>query len=93
MPGSFRKPNALRWVYEAAKAMEHAHRRGIIHCDLKPSNLLLADDGRVVVSDFGLARSLADAASADIAGTPAYLGRSNSMRSGARLVPRRTCTD
>ena len=51
---------ALRWVAEAAEAIEYAHRMGVIHCDLKPSNLLLGSDGHLRVSDFGLARSLAD---------------------------------
>jgi eukaryotic-like serine/threonine-protein kinase len=50
---------ALRWVAEAADAIEYAHRMGVVHCDLKPSNLLLGGDGHVLVSDFGLARSLA----------------------------------
>jgi RNA polymerase sigma factor (sigma-70 family) len=50
---------ALRWVAEAADAIEYAHRAGVVHCDLKPSNLLLGRDGHVLVSDFGLARSLA----------------------------------
>jgi RNA polymerase sigma factor (sigma-70 family) len=49
---------ALRWVAEAADAIEYAHGQGVVHCDLKPSNLLLGRDGRVRVSDFGLARSL-----------------------------------
>jgi RNA polymerase sigma factor (sigma-70 family) len=49
---------ALRWVAEAADAIEYAHRMGVIHCDLKPSNLLLGNDGHVRVSDFGLARTL-----------------------------------
>jgi RNA polymerase sigma factor (sigma-70 family) len=55
------RPNVadvLRWVAEAAEAIDYAHRMGVVHCDLKPSNLLLRDDGRVLVSDFGLARSL-----------------------------------
>ncbi len=51
--------DVLRWVAEAADAIEYAHKAGIVHCDLKPSNLLLGRDGHVVVSDFGLARSLA----------------------------------
>jgi serine/threonine protein kinase len=50
---------ALRWVAEAAEAIEYAHGMGVVHCDLKPSNLLLGGDGHVRVSDFGLARSLA----------------------------------
>jgi RNA polymerase sigma factor (sigma-70 family) len=50
---------ALRWVAEAADAVEYAHGMGVIHCDLKPSNLLLGGDGHVRVSDFGLARSSA----------------------------------
>lgn len=51
--------DALRWVAEAADAIEFAHRQGIVHCDLKPSNLLLGGDGHIRVSDFGLARWLA----------------------------------
>jgi serine/threonine protein kinase len=51
---------AVEWVREAAVAIAHAHEQGIVHCDLKPSNLLLDRAGRIRVSDFGLARSLAD---------------------------------
>lgn len=50
---------AVRWVAEAAEAVEYAHRQGVIHCDLKPSNLLQGVDGRIRISDFGLAHSLA----------------------------------
>src|SRR5262249_40768306 len=49
---------ALRWVSEAADAIEHAHQQGVIHCDLKPSNLLLDRAGHIHVTDFGLGRSL-----------------------------------
>jgi RNA polymerase sigma factor (sigma-70 family) len=65
--------DALRWVGEGAEAIQHAHNHGVIHCDLKPGNLLLADDGRIVVSDFGLARTSDDLLRDDIAGTPAFL--------------------
>jgi serine/threonine-protein kinase len=64
---------ALRWVSEAADAIQHAHERGVIHCDLKPSNLLLDAAGHVRVTDFGLARSLADDGPSLHGGTVGYL--------------------
>lgn len=48
---------ALRWVAQAAAAIDFAHRQGVIHCDLKPSNLLLDTAGNVRVADFGLAQA------------------------------------
>jgi RNA polymerase sigma factor (sigma-70 family) len=71
--GPIAPPDAVRWIAEAALAIGHAHDHGVIHCDLKPANLLLAKDGRVVVSDFGLARTSENLLSGDIAGTPAFL--------------------
>jgi serine/threonine protein kinase len=56
--------------------MEYAHQQGVVHCDLKPSNLLLDAHDRVVITDFGFAHGLReaqDAAAGSIGGTMGYL--------------------
>ncbi len=53
-------------------AMEYAHSQGMLHLDLKPQNVLLTDDGRVKVTDFGLSRAMSDSKTGNC-GTPYYM--------------------
>jgi serine/threonine protein kinase len=45
-------------IADVADALQHAHQQGVTHRDIKPSNLLLSSDGRLSITDFGLARML-----------------------------------
>ena len=69
--GEFSLREILRYALEAAQALAHAHRRGVIHRDVKTDNMILTEEGSVKVTDFGLARW---AGSARITGRGSMLG-------------------
>ena len=53
---------AVKIVVAIAEGLEHAHMMGIVHCDIKPHNILITDSGRIKVTDFGIARAINTAA-------------------------------
>lgn len=72
---------AVRLVYEVLGALARCHAEGIVHRDVKPSNILIGAEGQALLADFGLAKALAEASEESVAarrssalfvGTPCY---------------------
>ncbi|MCU0864129.1 MAG: serine/threonine protein kinase, partial [Planctomycetes bacterium] len=82
----------LRIARAIAIALQHAHERGVLHRDVKPSNIMLTPDGRALLLDFGLAVADGDArltGSGSTLGTPAYMSPEQ-MRGETRSVDGRS---
>jgi serine/threonine-protein kinase len=71
--GALPVEQALTIVSQAARALAHAHGRGILHRDVKPANLLLTADGTVKLTDFGVAAAPPESDPGMLEGTPAYM--------------------
>jgi serine/threonine protein kinase len=72
--------DVLRIGRAVAAALDYAHERGVIHRDVKPSNVLLADDGRVVLTDFGVAVDTHRESASEVIGTAHYMSPEQARR-------------
>ncbi len=75
--GRFPPKQVIEWLRPICEAIGYAHTLGVIHGDLKPSNLMVTENGLVKVADFGIARRLEDSMLAisqhTVRGTPSYM--------------------
>ncbi len=66
----------LKIIRQVAEGLEYAHQNQVVHRDLKPANILVTDDGRIKITDFGIAKVLARegvARTIGVMGTPSYM--------------------
>jgi eukaryotic-like serine/threonine-protein kinase len=72
--GAIDLPRALDYTCQICNAVDHAHKHGVLHRDLRPSNVLVADSGLIKVADFGTSRFLEIAAhGTTVIGSPPYM--------------------
>jgi hypothetical protein len=78
--------DVLSIMSQIGSALDYAHSKGVIHRDVKPSNVMLDKEGRAVLTDFGLALVQAEGTHGEIFGTPHYIAPEQAVTS-ANVVP------
>jgi serine/threonine protein kinase len=74
-PTKLQVPQVLCLMLQLLDGLHYAHERGIVHRDIKPANLLVADDGRLKITDFGIARTESSTLTRGnfVVGSPGYI--------------------
>lgn len=87
--GALPPAEAVRIVSQVGSALEYAHQQGLVHCDVKPHNILITPDGRAKLVDFGIAQAQVDRnrdRSEQVFGTPLYMAPEQAA--GQQVSPR-----
>lgn len=91
--GRFYYTQVAHWIAQVADALQFAHLNGLVHRDIKPGNLMLCTDGRIMVLDFGLVKATGDESvtmSGSLVGTYRYM---SPEQLGAKRIPVDARTD
>ncbi len=82
---------ALLIIRQVCAALDYAHAQGVVHRDVKPANIMLTPEGRVLLSDFGIARLMGQTSDITVTGattgTPAYMSPEQITSESAKLGP------
>lgn len=86
--GQFDRHELLKFIEGVADGLAEVHACGLIHRDVKPSNIMIGDDGMPRLIDFGLAAPLASQSLQEVSGTPAYMSPEQARGESERVDAR-----